>query len=138
MVVDGALQLTLGPFHHEIAALNLAFPLSQARRQFLSISFLYDIYHHRTSINFNHHFQFNSVLNTRSHHLSLFPLQSSINCHQYSFFVNAVFLWNSTPWNSIPWHIINDSNPKSFQHSPFQCLCDHYISESSVSHINGV
>ena len=59
-------------FLHRIAALNLTSLLSKpCRQQFLSISFLHDIYHHHTSINFDHHFKFNSVLYTRSHHLSL-------------------------------------------------------------------
>ena len=54
----------------------------QARQQFLCIYFLYDIYHHHTSINFDHHFQFNSALSTRSYHLSLFP-PSAYNIWQY-------------------------------------------------------
>ena len=37
---------------------QLSLPTLQTRRQFLSISFLHDIYHQCTSINFNFHFKF--------------------------------------------------------------------------------
>jgi len=93
MVVAGALKPTLGLFLPKIAALNLVSLLSNLGDSFF-ISFLHDIYHHRTSINFDHHFKFNSLLSTRSHRLSLCPPQSTINCRRYSFFVNTVFLWS--------------------------------------------
>ena len=97
---------------------QLSLPTLQTRRQLLSISFLHDIYHQCTSINFNRHFKFNTVLSTRSHHLSLCPPQSTINSRHYSFFINTVFLWNS-----IPLYIFNDSNPKSFRHSLYCYVC---------------
>ena len=97
---------------------QLNLPTLKSRRHYLSVSFLNDIYHHRTSIKFNCHCKFNSVLSTRSHHLSISPPQSTINSRRYSFFVNTVFLWNS-----VPLHILNDPNPKSFRHSLYHYMC---------------
>ena len=100
----------------EPVKLNL--PTLESRRQYLSISFLHNIYHQRTSIKFNCHCKFNSISSTRSHHLSIIPPQSTINSRRYSFFVNTVFLWNSVPLT-----ILNDPNPKSFRHSLYHYVC---------------
>ena len=97
---------------------QLNLPTLESRRQYLSISFLHNIYHQRTSIKFNCHCKFNSISSTRSHHLSINPPQSTINSRRYSFFVNTVFLWNSVPLT-----ILNDPNPKSFQHSLYHYVC---------------
>jgi len=63
-------------------------PTIESRRQYLSVSYLHDIYHQHTSIMFNCYCKLNSISSTRSHHLS----QSTINSRHYSFFVNTVFL----------------------------------------------
>ena len=76
---------------------QLNLPALESRCQYLSVSFLHNIYHHRTSIKFSCHCKFISILSTRSHHLSMSPPQSTINSRRYSFFVNIVCLWNSVP-----------------------------------------
>ena len=111
-----------GPIHGLYLQLSdccsqLNLPTLESRRQYLSISFLHNIYHQRTSIKFNCHCKFNSISSTRSH-LSINPPQSTINSRRYSFFVNTVFLWNSVPLT-----ILNDPNPKSFRHSLYHYVC---------------
>ena len=64
------------------------------------------------------HCTFNPIPPTRSHRLSIVPLQSTINSWRYSFFVNMTFLWNN-----IPIHILENSNRNSFRHN----LYDHFM-----------
>ena len=97
---------------------RLNLPSLQARRHYLSICFLDDIYHKHTSLSFDQFCDFNSMP-SRSHHLSLIPPTSTINSRRFSFFVNTTFLWNS-----IPIHILEDRNPKSFRHSLYNYLCN--------------
>ena len=84
-----------------IAALQFNLPTLQSRRRYLSISFLHDIYNHRTSINFNYHCSLNSISSTRSHYLSLCPPQSTINSQQYSFFTGQMLKHNGASLNSV-------------------------------------
>ena len=63
------------------------------RRKFRIILSVYDILHQRSCIDFNTYFTVR-ITCTRSHSLSLFCRQASINSFRYSFFVNSVFLWN--------------------------------------------
>ena len=63
------------------------------RRKFRIILFVHDILHQRSCIDFNTYFTVRTT-RTRSHSLSLFCRQASINSFRYSFFVNSVFLWN--------------------------------------------
>jgi len=60
-------------FNDCCSQLNL--PTLESRRQYLSTSFLHDIYNHHTSINFNNHCNFNRISSIRSHRLSLCPYQ---------------------------------------------------------------
>ena len=75
--------------------LKLHLPTLEARRQYLSIFFLYDAYTKRNSLCFDQYWTFNMLTSTRSHQLSLVPPNSTINARRYSLFVNACFLWNS-------------------------------------------
>ena len=88
---------------------ELKWPSLQSRRQFLSLSILYDIWKGRTGINFNDYFEFNT-LSTRSHSLTLKLLSSTINAFRYSFFVSVAFLWNA-----IPVDILAQSQAKYFK-----------------------
>ena len=63
------------------------------RRKFRIILFVHDILHQRSCIDFNTYFTVRTT-RTRSHSLSLFCRQASINSFRYSFFVNGIFLWN--------------------------------------------
>ena len=69
---------------------QLSLPILQTRRQFLSISFLHDIYHQRTSINFNRHFKFITVLSTM-YHLSLVNNQFSSLSVLYQYCLSVEF-----------------------------------------------
>ena len=75
---------------------ELQWPSLQSRRNFLSLSMLYDIWKGRTGINFNNYFQFNE-LSTRSHSLTLKLFSTTINVFRHSFFVSVAFLWNTIP-----------------------------------------
>ena len=78
--------------------LKLHLPTLEARRQYLSICFLYDAYTQRNrSLCFDQYCTFNTVRSTRSHRYSLVPPISTINARRYSHFVNTCFLWNSLP-----------------------------------------
>ena len=68
----------------------------QSRRQFLSLSILYDIWKGRTRINFSDYFEFNTLC-TRSHSLTLKVFSSTINAFRHCFFVSVAFLWNTIP-----------------------------------------
>ena len=63
------------------------------RRMFRIILFVHDILYRRSCIDFNTYFTVRTT-RTRSHSLSLFCRQASINSFRYSFFVNSIFLWN--------------------------------------------
>ena len=70
VVVTGVHHLILGSFPQMTVYPNFSF---QSRRNFLSVSFLNDIYHQQTSIEFNAHCKFNTMASTRTHHLSPIP-----------------------------------------------------------------
>ena len=55
---------------------------------------------------------------THAHELCVVPLQSTINCYRYSFFVNAAFLWNS-----VPAHILNMNSIAPFHQSLYYYFC---------------
>ena len=96
----------------------LCWPTLGSRLDYLSPSMLYDILNKRTSLvyhNYSHKNSFN-----RAHELSIVPLQSSINCFRYSFFVNTAFLWNK-----VPFHILSDSMKSVI---PFRRALDRFIS----------
>ena len=69
---------------------TLHWPTLTQRRNYLSVSTLGDIFHKRTSLKFSDYYCFNASC-TRAHELCVVPLQSTINCYWYSFFVNAAF-----------------------------------------------
>ena len=75
---------------------ELQWPSLQSRRQFLSLSILYDIWKGRTGITFSDYFEFNTLC-TRSHSLTLKVFSSTINAFRYCFFVSVAFLWNTVP-----------------------------------------
>ena len=71
----------------------LKWPPLADRRKFRIIQTVHDIVHQHSCIDFNRYFTVLSTC-TRSHCLSLFCRQASINAFRYSFFVNSIFLWN--------------------------------------------
>ena len=83
---------------------ELGWPSLELRRNYACIILLYTIFHNLTPIKFSDYFQLNE-LKTRSHHLTIYPISSSINSYRYSFFVNTIFLWNSINYDvlSAPW-----------------------------------
>ena len=76
----------------------LCWPTLGSRQDYLSLSMLYDILNKRSSLVYYNYFHKNTNF-TGAHELSIVPLQSSINCYQYSFFVNTAFLWNKVPFD---------------------------------------
>ena len=81
----------------------------------ISIRALVDLFSpldHRASINISV-FMFSFIL-------PFVPPQLTINPRRYSFFVNTVHVFL---WNSVHVHILNDPNPKSFQHSLYHYVC---------------
>ncbi len=72
---------------------SLKWPSLADRRKFRIIQTVHDMLHQRSCIDFNNYFTFSATC-TRSHYLSIFCRQASINSFRYSFFVNSVFLWN--------------------------------------------
>ena len=93
----------------------LCWPTIGSHRDYLLLSVLYDIPNKRTSLFYCDYFHNTSF--TRAHELAIVPLQSSINCYQYSFFVNTVFLWNK-----VPFHILSMKSV-----IPFCCALYHFI-----------
>ena len=77
---------------------ELAWPSLVQRRTYFIVDYLHSILHKMNSFSFHEYFIFNSAP-TRSHHLTIRPVHSSINAYRYSFFVNSVFLWNRTPFD---------------------------------------
>ena len=65
---------------------TLHWPTLTQRRNYLSVSTLGDIFHKRTSLTFSDYYCFNASC-IRAHELCVVPLQSSINCYWYSFFL---------------------------------------------------
>ena len=98
--------------------LKLHLPTLEARRQYLSICFLYDAYTQWNSLCFDQYCTFNTVTSTRSHQLSLVPPISTINARRYSLFVNTCFLWNSLPAT-----IFQIADLLSFRRSLYNILC---------------
>ena len=62
---------------------SLHWPSLTDRRNYLSVSALYDILNNRTSLNFYDYYRCNTSC-TRAHELPIVPLLSSINSHRYS------------------------------------------------------
>ena len=75
---------------------HLHWPELSIRRQYLSILMIHDILHGHVALNFHNFFSFASTC-TRTHSLTIYCKQSSINSYRYSFFVNSIFLWNKIP-----------------------------------------
>ena len=96
---------------------TLHWPTLTQRRNYLSVSTLGDIFHKRTSLKFSDYYCFNASC-TRAHELCVVPLQSTINCYRYSFFVNAAFFWNS-----VPAHILNMNSIAPFRQSLYYYFC---------------
>ena len=96
---------------------TLHWPTLTHCRNYLSVSTLGEIFHKRTSLTFLDYYCFNTSC-TRAHKLCVVPLQSSINCYQYSFFVNTAFLWNS-----VPDHILNVNSIAPFCQSLYHYFC---------------
>ena len=63
---------------------ELRWPALQARRNYFSVSFVHDILHKRVSLSFEDHFHFSTSC-SRSHHLALTILPSTIHPYSYSF-----------------------------------------------------
>ena len=84
---------------------------------------LYAILNNFTPIKFSDYFQYNE-LTTRSHPLTIYPISSSINGYQYSFFVNTIFLWNSITYDvlSVPLPFL-DINLNNFCFDYKYCVC---------------
>lgn len=76
----------------------LKWPPLADRRKFRIIQTVHDIVHQHSCIDFNRYFTVLSTC-TRSHCLSLFCRQASINAFRYSFFVNSIFLWNCVSYS---------------------------------------
>ena len=89
---------------------ELQWPSLKVRRNYISVLTLYSILHGTTSINFAHYFQFNTLV-TRSHHLTLNLVSSTINAFWHSFFIAIPFLWNS-----IPYEILSQSVAQLFKY----------------------
>ena len=96
---------------------SLRWPNLSVRRNYLSVSTLYDILNSRTSINFYDYYRCNTSC-TRSHKLSVVPLPSSINSHRYSFFVNTAFLWNTVSFD-----ILSIKSVNFFRHAIYHLFC---------------
>ena len=76
---------------------ELRWPSLANRRDYLCISFLFDLLHQRYTLSFNSYCSFKTITYLRSHSLSLQTVNSSINAYHYSYFVNIPFLLNSLP-----------------------------------------
>ena len=81
----------------------LKWPPLADRRKFRIIQTVHDIVHQHSCIDFNRYFTVLSTC-TRSHCLSLFYRQASINAFRYSFFVNSIFLWNCVSYSILSIH----------------------------------
>ena len=88
--------LRLLDHHHQSSVLELHWPSVYNRLATISLLFLYDLTHNRTTISFDDYFTSNSTI-TRSHSKILMTKCSSINAYRFPFFVNIVFFWNSLP-----------------------------------------
>jgi len=75
---------------------QLGWPSLGLRREYLLVNLLDDIIHNKIAIKLSDFCSFVSSC-TRQHPLSIFPLQSTINCLRYSFFGNISFIWNKIP-----------------------------------------
>jgi len=90
---------------------ELGWPSLKSRRDYLSVSLLYDIIHNKVAINLNNFCSFVSSC-TRHHSLCIVPLQTTINSFRFSFFGNTPFIWNKIPFN-----ILSLSNCDAFRHA---------------------
>ena len=75
---------------------ELFWPELSIRRQYLCIVMIHDILHGHIALSFNEFFSFSPTC-TRTHSLTIYCKQSTINSYRYSFFVNSIFLWNKVP-----------------------------------------
>jgi len=80
---------------------QLGWPYLKLCRTYLSVNLLHDINNNIVVKLGDSWSEFCSFVSshTRQHSLSIFPLQSTINSLQYSFFVNIPFIWNRIPFN---------------------------------------
>ena len=95
-------------------------PLS-VRRKFFTILTVHDILHSHICLDFNNYFTISSIP-TRSHSLSLYCKQASVNSYRFSFFVNSVFIWNC-----IPYTLLLISNRNSFKSKLYSYLSSNYF-----------
>ena len=95
---------------------ELSWPSLAQRRVYFIVDYFHSILHHRNSFLFHDYFTFKTT-STRSHQLTVQPIQSSINAFRFSFFVNSIFLWNSIPYNIL--------NTKCKHH--FRCRLRSYL-----------
>ena len=86
---------------------ELGWPSLKSRRDYLSVSLLYDI-HNKVTINLKNFCSFVSSC-TRHHSLCIVPLHTTINSFRFSFFDNTPFTWNKIPFN-----ILSLSNRDAF------------------------
>ena len=81
----------------------LKWPSLADRCKFCIIQTVHDILHKRSCIEFGRYFTVSSTC-TRSHSLSLFCKQASVNSFRYSFFINSIFIWNCVPYSILSIH----------------------------------
>ena len=81
----------------------LKWPSLADRCNFRIIQTVHDILHKRSCIEFGRYFTVSSTC-TRSHSLSLFCKQASVNSFRYSFFINSIFIWNCVPYSILSIH----------------------------------
>ena len=72
---------------------ELHWPQLSIQHQYLCIVMVHDMLHGHVALKF---FSFTSTC-TRTHSLTIYCKQSTINSYKYSFFVNSIFLWNKVP-----------------------------------------
>ena len=82
----------------DVCLQELHWPTLSSRRNYLSVSMMYDILNGRyDSLKFSDYCNFNTSC-TRAHSMTLVPPQPTINSYRFSFFVSTVFLWNTVPY----------------------------------------
>jgi len=75
---------------------HLQWPELSIWHQYFSMLMIHDILHGHVALSFNKFFSFASSC-TRTHSLTIYCKQSSINSYRYSFFVHSISLWNKIP-----------------------------------------
>ena len=85
----------------DVCLQELHWPTLSSRRNYLSVTMMYDILHGRyDSLKLSDYCKSNTSC-TRAHSMTLVPPQSTINSYQFSFFVNTTFLWNTVPYDVV-------------------------------------